>query len=730
MVNIQIGENRNTGDGVNLPSKVLNRHISILGQTGSGKTVAMKVLIEEIALKGIPSLIIDVQGDLSQFILGIHEESVIANDGDLDRAREFSEKAEVRVWVPIKSKGLPLCLNPFVYPPDDLEEREVTSSIDLMAAGFTSIAGFDVSKREGKGIKAYLARLLETARKAGISPKNFIQLADICETPYQLCEHSEMMEEEFGKLVVDLISDPLRKKIVRSFRGQMAGTGQYLYNSGIPLDFETMVTPCDEKKVPINIIYMNTLTSQEAKNSFMLETGRRLYDWMIKQKPIEGETKLAFAIDEIQPFIPPYPKNPPPKSIIEMIAKQARKFGVSCIFATQNNASIDYKIFGQASTKLIGGYTETQDIKKVEHLLSNNSIGKKSLADELPKLSKGSFQLVSNHAFNEPKQVKIRWLYSKHLDGDVGLDDIDENTSDQLVRCVQRISKGEKISSNIRVGEVNDPKITINPSSKILSEDSSTTDEMKLSRPDDHFSMNLFGGFNLVKDSNDPLSVMLGITNLITTMVLIWSSITIVQNFDEIEQYDFIYISGICLSLVAVVVLFSEIFGASSSEFVEKIRQKSRQVHYLILIWLWLQWPLLREADFYSAGLIGPIEIAQTLVTSFVILELSHRLKLGKFRAPTGKSAKDIFTSGISSLVVVVNDSELNELRESSVNLLATFRLYLDGIIVLTLLENVYGLLSLEYLTSNSWYVRLSSIYVVLFMSQIISRRRTSQIEG
>ena len=40
----------------------------MLGSTGSGKTVMAKTVIEEATMAGIPSLIIDPQGDLARLI--------------------------------------------------------------------------------------------------------------------------------------------------------------------------------------------------------------------------------------------------------------------------------------------------------------------------------------------------------------------------------------------------------------------------------------------------------------------------------------------------------------------------------------------------------------------------------------------------------------------------------------------------------------------------------------
>ena len=47
----------------------LNTHCIITGMTGSGKTGLGILLLEEIALKGIPAIVIDAKGDLTNLLL-------------------------------------------------------------------------------------------------------------------------------------------------------------------------------------------------------------------------------------------------------------------------------------------------------------------------------------------------------------------------------------------------------------------------------------------------------------------------------------------------------------------------------------------------------------------------------------------------------------------------------------------------------------------------------------
>ena len=733
-----LGHNRISESEVTLPTKILNRHIGLVGQTGSGKTVGLKVVIEEAALAGIPAVIMDPQGDLSQLIMGVDVDQVAANGGDAARAQKFSDMVEVRVWTPVRSKGLPICLNPFVAPSESLDAEQKISSWDLMAAGFTSIAGFNLSKPEGAEIKSYLVTLLELASDCEMLPKNFYQLADLVEVPHKLRTFSGMSATDFESRVVNLIPDSARDKLARRFRGQETGVNHLLFTLGTPLDFDTMCTPCEDGKVPINIIYMNTLSSQDLKQNFLLEVGRRLYDWTIRQKPKGDETKMIFAVDEVHPFMPPHPKNPPPKAILEMLAKQGRKFGLCCIFATQNISSVDYKIFGQAQTLCIGQFTKPQDIKKVKALLTIRNAKNTSMADELPKLKPGSFQIVSNLAFDEPQQVKFRWLYSTHQSGTLSEDDIEEYISDGLRACIERISSGEKMGTNLpemghedetteEEGNLSDDAENEEEISEEISEEvQHVSIDDQTEEEDQSFEMNLLGGFTLLKDSKDPLSVMLGVTNILTTLVLLWSSYLVASYSMQNEIVSIPLLLGLGISMLAAGVLISEILADGELAVVKKIRQRARPLQYLSLLWLWVLWFLLISDQIPLDELIMPVEVVQTMMTAFVILEFSHRIKIGNIVLPKGKTISNLFSSSIQSVKTVVTTTELNELRNTSEQLFSSFRLVLDGIVAITLISILSEWDSIHIFSSESWMIRLLAIYAAMFMSQIITRIRTA----
>ncbi len=50
---------------ISVALKTMNRHGLIAGATGTGKTKTLQILAEQLSLKGVPTLLMDIKGDLS-----------------------------------------------------------------------------------------------------------------------------------------------------------------------------------------------------------------------------------------------------------------------------------------------------------------------------------------------------------------------------------------------------------------------------------------------------------------------------------------------------------------------------------------------------------------------------------------------------------------------------------------------------------------------------------------
>jgi len=167
-------------------------------------------------------------------------------------------------------------------------------------------------------------------------------------------------------------------------------------------------------KVPVNIIYLNTLTSENDKQFFLATLLKELYCWMLKNP--SNDLRMLFYVDEISPYIPPYPRNPPPKNAYALLFKQARKYGIGLVAATQNIADIDYKALAQVNTWCLGRMMTIQDIARVQKIIQSiDPAHADTVLRRLPSLRTGEFLLLSPDLYDDVVDFDVRWLATKHL---------------------------------------------------------------------------------------------------------------------------------------------------------------------------------------------------------------------------------------------------------------------------------------------------------------------------
>ena len=389
---------------VRLPVEVLKRHVTVLGASGSGKTVMAKCFIEEATLAGIPSVLIDPQGDLASLALGGLVKDIEDHGGDPTRLVSLTQKAEVRIFTPASSKGIPISIDPLhLPPPDRLSPDERIRAVDIVAKGLTQLLGYDVQSDDGKSCTAFLYQLIEQLWETGIQTKDFARFADIVADP----------EGEGLEGSETFITARERMNIAKKLRQFSVGLKKLMFNFGAPLDMQTFLSPANSSKVPINIIYLNTLNADSDKQFFVAMVAREIYNWML-QNPSE-KVQLIFYIDEVSSYLPPHPRNPPAKEMLTLLFKQGRKYGVGCLMCTQNPADIDYKAMAQANTWALGRMMTKQDLSKVSHMVKSMAPEEvESIMTSIPNLTTGDFLLICPDVFDRAKPMKARWLLTQH----------------------------------------------------------------------------------------------------------------------------------------------------------------------------------------------------------------------------------------------------------------------------------------------------------------------------
>lgn len=397
-----LGKQQKTETTVELPIEALHRHLMALGASGSGKTVLCKCIMEEAVRNDIPLVIVDPQGDIASLALKGDPEQIENHGIPLSMQEEYFEKARVAIFTPASSKGIPLSVNPLSFPSEGTPHEEAILALDLTATSLSSFLGYELASDAGKGAKAYLFTLLEHLWSKGKTVRDMGHMAELVLKPPQAI--AEMLHSFVTK------REP--QEIARKLRFLTVGTPSLMFQKGVQIDMDMFMDKSDGK-VPLNIIYMNTLSSTNDKQFFLATLLRELYCWMLKN-PSE-DIQLLFYVDEIAPYIPPYPRNPPPKEAYAFLFKQARKYGVGLVAATQNITDIDYKALSQVNTWCLGRMMTQQDIARVKQIIQSiDPTHAETVLNKLPSLRTGEFLMLSPDVYDDVINFQVRWLVSDH----------------------------------------------------------------------------------------------------------------------------------------------------------------------------------------------------------------------------------------------------------------------------------------------------------------------------
>ena len=748
-----LGSRRDNAKPIDIPPQVLARHAAMLGSTGSGKTVMAKALIEEAAIAKIPSLIIDPQGDLARLALGIDEKDLTAQGGDISRARKLLDMCEVRIWTPLRSKGLPLCIDPFRAPPADLDPEEAITAWDMVAAGFTSLAGFDVEKAQGKVIKPFLYEILVEGTKLGVDVGDFRSLAKVVREPHhefirQLYPQCFVDDEEdkvdvptWEEVMVEFGLADFEERLPKSTRNDLArrlsafssGVNQLLFSNGVPIDIDSFVEPAIPGKIPLNIVYLNTIQDEAQKQYFVQELSRELYDWMLTQQPADGELKLLFFMDEVAPYLPPHPRNPPAKDLIKLIFKQARKYGVACVLATQNVSDVDYKILAQANTTFIGRFTQPQDVEKVRHLLKESG-GDQDLVAQLPTLGPGQFQMVAPDVDAAPVPIQCRWLYTDH-GAPLNEDQVEDLISPEIRAWAKTRSSGKTKNrgagaakaasrgSNWNKGDVKE-EIGLVEAARIKSIGGMTAAAHGVV-DDSAFEVRLMGGLSVLKDGRDPLYTMQAAVNTASLAALAWTLVALMLAWRDRDLDWWWILAGAAITSVVGLVIALEGFLSHDTELLKKINQFARVFQLILVGWLWIL-VILSETDKLNLRGAQPLlEIVVVWVSLFAIIEFVNRFRLGKIRW-NGGSALD----KIVGLTAVLTDAQLTDMKSNSSQIMSGLRLILNSFTLVWLCVLIAlsdGILPASSDISSSWgrpTLWLASLYGLIVISELWLRMR------
>ena len=423
-------------------------HTFICGGSGSGKTVMGKAIIEEAALRGVPTIMVDLKGDLSSMALSFPEISpnalapwlevedkttlgraALAESNSLRKRlwdwglaeanmREFSEKIAVEVFTPRSELGRRVAIPLISSPPLDIDTL-FAEDPDTASVMVTSMAEALVRRVIPSGQKDretdFVTAIIEHAWRNGTDLTGENGLGQLV---------SMILEPPFSTIGVlsidDHIPEKRRQKLAQAVNGQLVGAAaNWVRGEEMSIDKLVGANRLDGK-TQISVINLSHITDFEDQSFVVAQVAFSINTWMRQQGSAPGgnRPRLLFFLDEIgggggkTAFYPAYPYTSTCKPALNLLVKQARAFGVGCILATQNPGDIDYKGLSNCSTWIVGKLQTKRDRDKVREGLTDAEFSPADLAKKLARPKTGEFMVLNKEG--DVLFVKERWLLSYH----------------------------------------------------------------------------------------------------------------------------------------------------------------------------------------------------------------------------------------------------------------------------------------------------------------------------
>lgn len=389
---VTLGVDATGGQPVSVDLAALRKHTAIFAGSGSGKTVLIRRLVEECALRGVSSIVLDPNNDLSRLGSRWPELPPGWNPADDERGDEYFANTEVVVWTPRRATGRPLSFQPLpdfasVLDDDDEFSDAVESAVAALEAR-ALIAGNTAKANRSRAVLREALRYYGASRSVTLS--GFIDLLGDLPDDVSALGNARTLAAELGQnLRAATVNDPL-------FGG-----------AGTAADPGVLLAPSPGYRARVSVISMVGLTSEQQREGFVNQLQMALFAW-IKRNPA-GNRPLGglLVMDEAQNFAPSTHTTASTHSTLAL-SSQARKYGLGLVFATQSPRGLHNHIPGNSATQFYGLLNSPAQIAVAREMARV----KGGLVPDISRLRSGQFYLaLEGNAFHK---IQTPWCLSHH----------------------------------------------------------------------------------------------------------------------------------------------------------------------------------------------------------------------------------------------------------------------------------------------------------------------------
>jgi len=412
----------------------LTTHAVVVGMTGSGKTGLCVTLLEEAALQGIPALVIDPKGDLTNLLL--HFPNLAPQDFqpwiDPDLARRAGKPLEqaareaaqawqkgLRAWgIPPERVGaLAEAVRFAVYTPGSDAGIPVSALSSLAAPGIAWQGNRESLRERISSAVTALLGLVGVEDADPLSSREHILLANIFEHAWSRGASLDLAElilqthnppfDKLGAFPLETsFPEKERARLALQLNNILAAPAFEIWREGAPLDIAALLHTPDGRPRH-SIFYLAHLP--EAERMFFVTLLLAAVETWMRAQTGAASLRAILYMDELFGYLPPQ-SNPPSKEPLLRLLKQARAYGLGLLLATQNPVDLDYKALSNAGAWFIGKLqTERDKERLLEGLQSAGGGAPRAAYNKLiSSLGRRVFLAHNIHA-GAPALFQTRW---------------------------------------------------------------------------------------------------------------------------------------------------------------------------------------------------------------------------------------------------------------------------------------------------------------------------------
>lgn len=367
---------------VKLDPEALCSHAAFLGSTKSGKTTLALTVIEQLALRGIPAILVDRKGDLAGYARDDVWEKLPEKPALREIGLGLRQRLDVALFTPGNAKGRQLAITVIPSELTGIEDNDREQATRHAADALGGMLDYKHTGRD-KSLRVILAQAVHILATHGDPEK--LDLGSLIEL---IDSASPSLVSAVGKLDLKLF-----KTLVQHLETLRLSAKEVLSADGEKLDAELLFglgPHARPGRTRLSIISTKFLGDNAKILFWVSQLLLSLTRWVARSPSPRLQGVVLF--DEADLYLPAQ-SQPATKAPLENLLRRARSGGLGLLLATQSPGDLDYKCRDNIRSWFVGRVTQPVALEKMKPLFND---ARANVASRIPGQETGEFHLLQD----------------------------------------------------------------------------------------------------------------------------------------------------------------------------------------------------------------------------------------------------------------------------------------------------------------------------------------------